>query len=394
VTTLVPDTLGALRVGPALLLEGAPGGPLSGRTFVAKDLLDVAGYATGAGNPDWLAEAVPAERSAPAVERVVAAGADLIGKSHTDELAYSLSGTNAHYGTPVNPAAPGRIPGGSSSGSAAAVAGHLCDVALGTDTGGSVRVPASYCGLYGLRPSHGRVPAEGLVPLARSFDVVGWFARDAASLATLGQVLLDPADPPPPARRLLVATDVMAEADPEAAAALMATLDTIGLPVEPVVLAPGGLDRWVLAFRHLQAAEAWAAHGAWLTASPRRMGADIRERFEWASQVGPEQVAAAEPVRREVRARIDDLLGDGSVLAVPSAAGVAPEIVPAGGEGAVADLRVRTLRITSAAGLAGAPAVSLPLAEVVRRPVGLCLVAAPGGDERLLDLAGRPPRPA
>src|SRR4051794_1233558 len=126
------DPLGALRVGPALLHRGAAGGPLAGRTFVAKDLFDVAGQRTGAGNPDWLAEAPVAERSAPAVERLLAAGADLVGKSHTDELAYSLSGTNAHYGTPVNPAAPGRTTGGSSSGSASAVAGGPGDPALRT----------------------------------------------------------------------------------------------------------------------------------------------------------------------------------------------------------------------------------------------------------------------
>lgn len=182
----------------------------------------------------------------------------------------------------------------------------------------------------------------------------------------------------------------MAEADPEAAAALMATLGSFGLPVEHVVLAPEGLDQWVQAFRHLQAAEAWATHGSWLTAKPRGLGPDIAERFEWASKVGPEQVTAAAAVQRQVRARMAELLGDGSVLAVPSATGVAPEIVPTGGDAAAAaDLRIRTLRLTCAAGLTGAPGLSLPLATVEGRPVGLCLVAAPGGDERLLELATR-----
>ena len=174
-----------------MLAEGAADGDLAGTTFVAKDLYDVAGYPTGAGNPQWEATHPVPTTTSSAVTRLLAAGATLIGKSHTDELAYSLSGTNVHYGTPVNSAAPGCVPGGSSSGSASAVAGGLCDFALGSDTGGSVRVPASFCGIFGLRPTHGRVAADGVVPLAPSFDAVGWFANSGAVLMQVGRVLLD-----------------------------------------------------------------------------------------------------------------------------------------------------------------------------------------------------------
>ena len=144
-------------------LDGASDGPLRGLTFAVKDVFDIAGHRTGNGNPVWLATHAPAARTASAVERLLAAGARVVGKTHTDELAYSLNGENVHYGTPTNPRAPGRIPGGSSSGSAAAVAGGLVDFALGTDCGGSVRLPASYCGIYGIRTSHGLVPADGVV---------------------------------------------------------------------------------------------------------------------------------------------------------------------------------------------------------------------------------------
>ena len=180
------DPLGALKIGPRCSQRARADGVLAGTTFVAKDLYDVAGYPTGAGNPQWEATHPLPTTTSSAVTRLLAAGATLIGKSHTDELAYSLSGTNVHYGTPVNDAAPGCVPGGSSSGSASAVAGGLCDFALGSDTGGSVRVPASFCGIVGLRPTHGRVAADGVVPLAPSFDAVGWFANSGAVLMQVG----------------------------------------------------------------------------------------------------------------------------------------------------------------------------------------------------------------
>ncbi|MDQ2103939.1 amidase family protein, partial [Azospirillum isscasi] len=174
-------------------IPGAADGPLAGLRFAVKDLFHIAGLPTGAGNPDWLRTHEVPQETAPAVRRLLDAGARVAGKTLTDELAWSLAGENAHYGTPENPKAPGRIPGGSSSGSASAVAGGAVDFAIGTDTGGSIRLPASYCGLYGLRPTHGAVPLDGSVPLAPSFDTVGWFAREAALLRRVGAVLLPPA---------------------------------------------------------------------------------------------------------------------------------------------------------------------------------------------------------
>jgi amidase len=170
---MMHDPLNAFCRHTHVELAGSGSGRLTGLTFAAKDVFDIAGHRTGNGNPVWLETHPPAERTASAVQRLLDAGARMVGKTHTDDMAYSLNGENVHYGTPVNPVAPGRIPGGSSSGSAAAVAGGLVDFALGTDCGGSVRLLASYCGLYGLRPTHGLAPADGVVPLASSFDAVG-----------------------------------------------------------------------------------------------------------------------------------------------------------------------------------------------------------------------------
>src|SRR5467141_1862666 len=197
----MPDDINAFVPGPRVHSGGRAGGPLSGLTFAAKDLFDVAGHPTGGGNPDWARQNPVPTRHAWAVQHLLDAGATLIGKTITDEVSLGIVGENAFYGTPVNPRAPDRVPGGSSSGSAAAVAAGLCDTALGTDTGGSVRVPASYCGLYGIRPTHGRIASAGMMPHVPSADTVGWFARDATMLARVGAAMLggpESADGPTP----------------------------------------------------------------------------------------------------------------------------------------------------------------------------------------------------
>src|SRR5271155_634032 len=211
VSALAPD-FGAFVPGPRLTVAPTAAGPLSGLTFAVKDLIDVAGTPTGGGNPDWLKAQEPAATSAPAVEALLAAGATLYGKTITDELAFGLEGVNAHYGTPVNPACPDRIPGGSSSGSGVAVAAGLVDFALGTDTGGSVRVPASFVGVFGFRPTHGAVSTAGVLPFAPSYDTVGWFARDAGVLRRVGETLLGPATDVS-LHRLVRGGDVFALAD-------------------------------------------------------------------------------------------------------------------------------------------------------------------------------------
>src|SRR6266699_51576 len=206
--------------GPPVRIAGAPRGPLTGLTFAAKDLFDVAGRPTGGGNHDWARTHPVPTRHAWAVQTLLDAGATLIGKTITDEVSLGILGENAFDGTPLNSKAPDRVPGGSSSGSAAAVAAGLCDTALGTDTGGSVRVPASFCGLYGIRPTHGRLDTRGMMPQAPSSDTTGWFARDAATFARVSAVLLGEAIPDQLPQRLVVATDAFGLADPDTATAL------------------------------------------------------------------------------------------------------------------------------------------------------------------------------
>lgn len=385
------DPLGALVPGPQPQIAGAARGPLQGLTFVAKDIFDVAGFPTGCGNPDYRALAAPAQRHAWAVERLLAAGAELVGKSVTDEFAYSLNGSNAHYGTPTNGNAPGRLPGGSSSGSASAVAGGLVPAALGSDTGGSIRIPASFCGVYGFRPTHGALPLEGAMPLAPSFDTVGWFARDAATLGRIGAALLPPDAEGQSFRRLLVPQDAWELALPAAQAALgplrtrleqrVARADTRPLAE------PGGLAQWMEDFRLLQAREIARGIGRWVARHRPRLGAEIQARFDWALGLPEDADAAASDRRPAIRAALLERLGDDGLLLLPGAPGPAPLASTPGEE--LADWRLRVLSLTAIAGLAGLPQVALPLAEVEGAPLAVGLVAPPGRDRALLAFAAR-----
>lgn len=382
------DRFGAFCTHDTAEMAATGPGPLDGTAFAVKDLFDIAGHITGCGNPDWFASHAPATATAPAVTRCLDAGARLVGKTKTVEMAFSLTGENPHYGTPENPAAPGRLPGGSSCGSAAAVAGGLCDFALGTDTGGSVRIPASYCGLFGIRPTHGRVDIAGVVPLAASFDTVGWFARDPGLLQSVGAVLLDGAPAVLEPGRLLCPAEAWASADDTVDAALRPALaalrDIAGEPVfEPV--SDQGLGEWYGLFRPIQAFEAWHSHGAWIEAQDPTFGPGVRERFQFCKTVSAATVSAARAARQAVAERLRGLLGDDAVMALPTAPVPAP---PSDSSQAAREaVRDRTLAVTSIAGLGGLPEVSLPVARVGGVPVGLSLLGAPGTDEALLDLA-------
>jgi amidase len=382
------DHLGAFCTHTQVTIEGRAGGPLAGLRFAAKDLFDVAGYVTGAGNADYLATHGPAKTTASSVQKLIDAGATLVGKTHTDELAFGLLGRNAHYGTPTNPKAPDRVPGGSSSGSAAAVAGGLVDTALGTDTGGSVRIPSSFCGLYGIRPTHGRIAEDGVVPLALSFDTIGCFARDAATLKRVADVLLpaDPARQPP--QRLLIATDIFARADPAVRDALHAPVAKLGKLIGAAAeqrVCPTDIGEWIEAFRILQSWEAWQADGPWIERTSPRFGPDVTRRFAFAKTITAAQRDAKQPVRDAQRARLAELLSHGGVLCLPTAPFPAPKRTILYAE--IDALRDRILAGTCIAGLSGFPQLNLPVATVEGGPVGLSILGAAGTDRMLLDLA-------
>jgi amidase len=384
------DRFGAFCSHTSVSLHGSDKGRLAGLTFAAKDVFDIAGYATSAGSPDWLRTHAPATVTAGVIDRLVNAGASLIGKTQTDELAYSLNGQNRHYGTPVNPRAPDRIPGGSSSGSAVAVAGGLADFSIGTDCGGSVRLPASYCGILGFRPTHGRIPVDHTVPLAPSFDVVGWFARDAAILERVGEVLLrDQARSELPGK-LYIATDLFALVSERVCEALQfavhALADAIGEVERRELATAVDVDR-LETFRTIQGAEAWAAHGEWIETARPDFASDIRERFERGSCITTAQLDWARKQRELFAIEIRRILPAGTIACLPTAPGPAPLVTTSSAE--LEEFRAQALNLLSVAGLAGLPQITLPLSSIEGCPLGLSVISGPGGDTMLLALAKR-----
>jgi len=376
---------GAFVGGADCRREATAAGTLDGRTFAVKDLIDVAGCLTGAGNPAWLADQVPAVRSAPAVDRALAAGATLIAKTVTDELAFSLEGRNVHYDEVINPACPDRLAGGSSCGSAVAVAAGLVDFALGTDTGGSIRVPASFVGQFGFRPSHDAIPPDGVVPFSPSYDTVGWFACDAGLLADVGAVLLPPGNAPA-FTRLVLARDAFALVDEPLARELEAKAGRLGA-AESIAAFDGEEELYLDCYRVLQGAEIWQSLGAWIVRSRPAFAPDIGQRFAGAAAVTASEVAHCRPMRERFRRRLAASAPPGTAIVLPTTPCIA--LPRAASAAAVGDFYRRALTLTSLAGHCGAPQVALPMGRWQNCPIGLSILGAPGSDHALLDLAAK-----
>lgn len=402
---------GAFRV-PGLAVPGSGHGSLHGLSFTVKDVFAVAGHRSSAGNPDWLRTHEPAAAHAPAVSRLLQAGAALRGAAHTDELMYSLGGENYHYGTPVNPRGEGRIPGGSSSGSAVAVASGSVDFALGTDTGGSVRVPSAYCGVYGFRPTHGAVDIEGVIPLAPGFDTVGWIAGSAELLLKVGEVLLGQpvsvADQPGEIQKgktdaqtgtqtgkqtnahslskMFIPPECWSLAGEDCSPFLKQALERFqgaaSLQAAEMEIAPEGLKTWMDVFRELQGAEIWATHGAWIERERPIFGPDIAARFTWAAGLGGADHSGARSLHRGLTERLRGLLGNDGCLVIPTVPGPAP--LRGGDPAQLERNRSGAMMLSCIAGLAGLPQVTLPVAGPGGLPLGLSVIGGYGQDLELL----------
>ena len=374
---------------PAAGNPHAADGPLAGLRFAMKDIYDVAGYPTGCGNPHMLAMSGIKARSAPVMDQLLAAGAEFTAKVVTDELAFSMNGNNAHFGAPRNGAAPDRITGGSSSGSASVVSNGVVDFAIGSDTGGSVRAPASHCALIGLRPTHDRISLAGCMPLAPRFDTCGWFARDIHSFARVGKVLLGDDAAPLRKPRWLLPEDVLELVVPGVLSVFAETLrklqPVLGSP-EPVRANCGiPFDTLYWGFRHLQGVEAWENHGATIEKFGLQLGPGVKDRFAWSRDVAPTEIGRHHAVERDLRERLGLLLGDDGILVMPTMPDVAPlRVAP---EDSLDDYRNRSIRMLCLSGLTGFPQISLPLMTVDGAPMGLSLMGPPGSDRALIELS-------
>ena len=383
------DTARAFVPYPSTPVAHAGTGPLTGMGFGVKDLFDVAGYPTGGGQPLLLAMSGIKTKTAPTVQKLLDAGARMVGKTVTDELAFSMNGQNAHFGSPINGAAPDRISGGSSSGSASAVSNGLCDFALGTDTGGSVRAPASHCGLVGLRPTHGRVSLAGALDLSPSLDTCGWFSRDILTFAQVGDVLLGEDSTPLPAKvRLIRLNEVWNLLAPEVLEALMPAsgrAEAVLGKATDVAGFPGDFDALYWNFRYLQGREAWQVDGGFIERYHPPLGPGVRERFEWAKAVTDAQVMAARTYRRGLTESLQALLGDDGVLMMPTMPDVAPLISQ--DAASLEDYRNRAIRMLSISGMSGFSQISLPMAQRLGAPLGFSLLGPAGSDRSLIRIS-------
>ena len=353
----------------------ATSGP--GLRVAVKDLIDVAGLPTTAGSRAIAERATPAAADAPCLAGLRAAiargQACLAGKTNLHELAYGISGINAYFGTPVNPLDPLRVPGGSSSGSAVAVASGEADVAYGSDTGGSIRIPAACCGVAGLKTTWGRIPLTGVWPLAPSMDTIGPMARDVAGLIA-GMKLLEPGfSAGEPAPR--VVGRVVIGADPIIDHAVDAALAATGWDVVQVSLE--GLDRATVAAMTVLDAEAWASDGGYADAAPDKIGRDVLARLREASTITPAAVGAARQDAVRWRATLASLWERVDLLALPTLLGFPPTL-----DKSREMVRIRGL--TSPVNLAGVPALALPVPTGGPLPASVQLIGPAGGEESLL----------
>lgn len=349
-----------------------------GPTVMVKDTIDVAGYATRASS-QALQCAKPAEKHAVVVQHLLDNECSLIGKTSLHELAFGTTGINRWVGTPVNPRFPDRIPGGSSSGSAAAVAAGLADFALGTDTGGSVRIPACCCGVYGFKPTFGRVSRQGVMPAETSLDCVGPFASSLSMLVTAMQAI-DPTFQFSDAVSDVRIKRVLVKANERVTSIIDSALASTGLVQTEVELISfdAAYDAGMVVINR----ETFLACGHLIETG--LVGADISGRLEAASRTTDAQLEAAEEIRRKFTAEVDAALGDGSILALPTMPDFPLKVVDASDTRAVLGMT----SLVRPFNLSGHPALTIPLIGQEGLPVGLQLIAAKGQDEALLSAAG------
>lgn len=383
------DVLQAFVRENHISVKGSGNGSLEGLVFAIKDVFKVLGSTCGNGHPDWLRTHGPDEFTTSIVARLLDEGADLVGKTICDELCFSISGENWNYGSPLNPHDPRRFTGGSSSGSGAATAGGLVDFALGSDCLGSVRVPASYNGVLGMRPTYKRVPSDGEAPYCKSMDVLGFVSNHPDTFKRVARVMLGEDEKKTTFKKLLVAGDCFDAVNEDVAQALQPAVSHIGgalSSVERVTVCPEGLDNWVEIFRTIQGYEVWESYGGWVRKYNPRLSRGPKERLQWASSITLGEYRAAYGKRQAIIDRMDQLLSNDSVLCMPTAASVAP--LRSAPLDEINATRLQSTYLLCVSPLSCTPQINLPLVEQYDVPLGTTLIGPRGSDLALADFCG------
>lgn len=367
-------------------LPALKSGDLSGLSFVFKDLFDVEGYVTGAGNPKWLETHCKAESTSPLITTLLNEGAECLGRVQTDELAYSLNGINVHYGTPVNPLAPDCLPGGSSSGSAVAVAKGDVDFSIGTDTGGSVRVPASYCGLFGLRPTLGQLSLESSFTLAESFDTAGVFSRSLSILENVYACLGPERQSYSVAQTLILDESLAKTLGSERLTELKRWADKGNIQLEHSnALQQAGYDLGTLSalFRTIQGYEIIARHSAWLDEWQHTLAPAIQERVVWARTITAQAYQQGKEQQAEFTHWLtEQLSGKNTLWVLPTTPGKPPKLSTPDAD--LAEYRSDLMGLTSLAGLSGFPQLHIPMTNIANGPSGVSLLGSANSEYDLI----------
>lgn len=355
-------------------------GQLQGMRLAVKDLFHVEGLPTTAGNPTWTKTHATPEHTATAVTKLLNEAAVFVGKTHTDELAYSLNGQNVHFGTLRNPLAPECLPGGSSSGSAVAVAMNLADIGLGTDTGGSIRVPASYNNLWGLRPTHNVIGMDNTVPLAPRFDTVGWITRDLQSLFKVAKIMFAEQDviPKDKAPQFSVANSLIDLCEHKTAIEQLITPLNYTEAKISFEFCKGASE----AFRVLQGFSIWQTHGDWIRQHSPVFAPDIKARFDWCATITESEKDNAECQRKAIINTLENIFVEQDILIIPTTPGPAPLTTLSGQ--ALDQYRSKLMGFTSLAGLAGLPQLHIPLPVSPLAPCGMSLIGKKNSELTLL----------
>lgn len=364
-------------------------GSLDGLTFAVKDLYSVAGYVTGAGNIRWEETHARANSNATVVDELLNQGAELVGKTITDELAFSLDGENVHYGTAINPSCNERIPGGSSSGSASVVASGLVDFALGTDTAGSVRVPASYCGTYGIRTSSNLISTDGIHPLSQTYDTVGWFTRDIKTLKQVGDTLIPTNTPKLKIERIFIVEDILNLLDSKTRNTFLQIFNKISklnnIKLEIInVFEKHGINVWLDTFKNIQWSELNRNHGDWARKNIDSFGEEIKGRIELIDSISVNEEIRSREIRNNLIDYINNILGSNCIFLLPTVHDIAPlknrEISEA------RSFRGEAIKCNLISSVTGVPQITMPLVKKDNCPIGLSIIGPKNTDLSLIDL--------
>ena len=359
-------------------------GLLNKLKFLVKDMCDIKGLKTSCGNPDFFNKCIPAKEHAPFLKGILNAGASLNGITICDEFFYSLIGENGHYGTPTNLNAPSCVPGGSSSGSAAALTTDLYDFSIGSDTGGSVRIPASFCGLIGMRPTHNRINTKGVYPMAPSFDTIGWFANNPEIFQKVGNVLLNNIERSNvDFKQYVVAEDLLELCDAEVQSNFNNYIN-VNIPnINKTRLSTNTKAIIADNFRILQGAEVKENIIPWIENNKPNISPEIRSRIDMASKITDIEVNRALIFRKTLIDEIKKSLPEGTIAVFPTS----PFSAPKSGQDdeSLGSFRKRLMELTSIAGMTSRPQITIPRLKDKSGPVGISLLGWKYSDEILLN---------